>query len=265
MIQFDVRLLITRLSQIQEFEESLRGERPFGMQLSQSSSPDQLLTDDGRKWLWAHLGPLQDELKPLDLNATLLDIQYVWNHAHTWPAKEIATNLKGLRWKIEQELRSRFFLYLDQKAAELFADEAPFGESVATAFPSAKFDVREAAQSYATGRHTACVFHCMCVLERGLAALAADVGKTFDRQQWHNIIEEIESEVRNIAKTGPKTAEKDERVQWLSEAAKEFFYFKDGWRNYVAHGRSRYDGSQALSAFEHVRTFMQRLATKLAD
>jgi hypothetical protein len=105
----------------------------------------------------------------------------------------------------------------------------------------------------------------MRVLEHGLRALANDVGKTFDRQQWHNIIEEIESEIRNIAKTGPKTPEKDERLQWLSESAKEFFYFKDGWRNYVAHGRSRYDGPQALSTLEHVRTFMGRLATKLSE
>jgi hypothetical protein len=265
MIQFDVRLLVTRLSHIEGFEESLLGLRPFGMQLSESNLPDRRLTEDGRKWLWAYLGPFQEELKPLDLRVASIEVQYIWNHAHEWSAKEIAVALKGLRWKIEQELRDRVFLYLDPKEAGLFAAEFPFGESVGTAFPSATFDVREAAQSYAVGRHTACVFFCMRSLEHGLRALAVDVGRTFDRQQWHNVIEEIESEVRSIAKTGPKTPEKDERVKWLSEAAKEFFYFKDGWRNYVTHGRSRYDGPQALSMLEHVRAFMTHLASRLGE
>lgn len=265
MIEFDVRLLLTRLSHIERFEESLLGIVPFGMPLTETNLPDSRLTQIGRQWRWAHLGPFQDELKPLNLCAAPIEIQYIWNHAHEWSAKDIADALKGLRWKIEQELRDRFFIYLDQKEAELFAAKSPLGEEVAIAFPSIEFDSREAAQSYAVGRHTACIFHCMRVLEGGLRALAADVGKTFDRQQWHNIIEEIESEVRTIAKTPPKTAARDDRVKWLSEAAKEFFYFKDGWRNYVAHGRSRYDGPQALSTLEHVRTFMRHLATRLTD
>jgi hypothetical protein len=234
-------------------------------ELTASRSPDQLLTIDGRKWLWAQLGPFQTHLELLALSVGKIEIQYLWNHAHIWTGKEMAARLKDFRSKLERELNDHFFLYLDTNEAKLFADERPFGEEVWTAFPSAQFDAREAAQSLAVGRNTACVFHCMRVLEHGLRALANDVGKTFDRQQWHNIIEEIESEIRNIAKTGPKTPEKDERLQWLSESAKEFFYFKDGWRNYVAHGRSRYDGPQALSTLEHVRTFMGRLATKLSE
>ena len=105
----------------------------------------------------------------------------------------------------------------------------------------------------------------MRILEYGLGALAKEVGRTYDRQTWHNIIEEIESEIATIRKQGTRTPEKRARLKFLSEAAKEFFYFKDGWRNFVSHNRSAYDENQALSTLEHVRSFMNHLATRLSE
>lgn len=105
----------------------------------------------------------------------------------------------------------------------------------------------------------------MRVLEHGLRALAADVGKTFSVQNWQNIIDQIESEIRQMGKTLPAGPEKSDRLQFLSEAAKEFVYFKDGWRNYVSHNRAVYDEHLARSALEHVRSFMTVLAGRLAE
>jgi len=51
----------------------------------------------------------------------------------------------------------------------------------------------------------------------------------------------------------------------LSQAAKEFFYFKDGWRNYVSHNRVTYDEPEAFRTLEHSRAFIVRLATKLKE
>lgn len=105
----------------------------------------------------------------------------------------------------------------------------------------------------------------MRVLECGLRALAHNVGRTFETQQLQNIIDEINSSIEAERKTLPRGKERNERLQFLSEAAKEFVYFKDGWRNYVSHGRGDYDGHQARSVMEHVRSFMNHLATQLND
>jgi hypothetical protein len=105
----------------------------------------------------------------------------------------------------------------------------------------------------------------MRILERGLAAMADDFGLVFDLQQWNTIIEQIESKITEIRKTLPRGSGKNERMQFLSEAAKEFFYFKDGWRNYVSHNRGRYDEHQAAGILEHARTFMDHLATQLSE
>ena len=73
------------------------------------------------------------------------------------------------------------------------------------------------------------------------------------------------SKITAERKTLPKGAQRNARLQFLSEAAKEFFYFKDGWRNYVSHNRAAYDEHQAHGVLEHVRAFMNHLATQLSE
>ena len=110
--------------------------------------------------------------------------------------------------------------------------------------------------------------HCMRVLEHGLKALAADVGETFDTQQWAVIITIIEGRIKAMRTNGAlgmDKAQKDARLQFLSEAAKDFAYFKDGWRNYVSHGRAAYDEHQAAGVLEHTKSFMNHSATRLSE
>jgi hypothetical protein len=134
-----------------------------------------------------------------------------------------------------------------------------------SSFKSIAGDALLGVDCYALGHNNASVFLMMRVLEKGLKALATDVGKTFDRQQWHNIIDEIESAISDLQKTLPRGVARDERLMFLSAAAKEFRYFKDGWRNYVAHGRADYDSPQALSVINHVHDFMNHLAGTLRE
>jgi hypothetical protein len=115
------------------------------------------------------------------------------------------------------------------------------------------------------GHSTASVFHFMRVLEHGLRSMAANVGVDFGVQNWQTVIDQIESSIRTMAKKLPAGSQKSDRLQFLSEAAKEFSYFKDGWRNYVSHARGTYDVHQARSVMEHVRSFMTTLAAHLQE
>jgi hypothetical protein len=58
----------------------------------------------------------------------------------------------------------------------LFRDEPPLGPDVATGFPSAGYDIQEASACLAFRRPTAAVFHCMRILQRGIAAYARCAG-----------------------------------------------------------------------------------------
>jgi hypothetical protein len=60
-----------------------------------------------------------------------------------------------------------------------------------------------------------------------------------------------------------KTLQGDADLGFYSRAAKEFQYFRVGWRNHVMHDRQQsYDPGSAGSVLEHVATFMQILAER---
>lgn len=176
-----------------------------------------------------------------------------------------AQELRVLKETIDLGMNNQFiYRYPRVKSSVLKRWKTDWAD-VIKAFPSTHADVFAAVDCWALSHGTASVFHSMRVLEYGLGALADDVGKSFDIQNWQNIINEIEAAIRDSGKTLPRGNERTERLKFLSEAAKEFSYFKDGWRNHVAHNRTSYDEHQAFSALEHVRAFMTVLASRLSE
>ena len=161
--------------------------------------------------------------------------------------------------------RNRVFLYMPTADAEFWQSKSLLTPKARAAFPKLSQELKAAGNAYACGLATAAVFHCMRALEHALAALAVDVGLTRQKEQWHNIIEQIEARVRDLNRTLPMGVAKDERINFLSQAAKEFMYFKDGWRNYVAHNRISYTQSDALEVIEHVQAFTEKLAVSLKE
>ena len=280
MVKFDVRLLIVRLNHLEQFEKELRGhmppqDRPLGPQMEQLGLPmwtsDQasaFTTKSGRKWIWVHIEPMIGELTPLGLSAAQLEIQHIWNHADRWTRQQLADGFASLRWKIEQDLNEKFFLFLNKEEAELFESKEPFGAKVASAFPSANRELQEAAKCIALDKGTASVFHSMRAVESGIGSLAHEVGKIFDVQQWNVILNEIESEIGKMRRNGIpglSKQEKDERLEFLSRAAAQIGYFKDGWRNYVSHNKRPYDVKEATGIYEHVGAFMSVLSERLFE
>jgi hypothetical protein len=176
--------------------------------------------------------------------------------------------IRALREAFESGIKySCFYHYPKDKAALLKKFPGDWNDAV-KAFSKCREDALAAVDCYALGQNTASVFHCMRVLEHGIKALAANVDLTFDVQQWKNILDEIETKIEKIRDNGipgMDKASKDERLKFLSEAAKEFFYFKDGWRNYVSHGRAPYDEHQAIGTLEHTRVFMNHLSKQLSE
>jgi len=179
--------------------------------------------------------------------------------------RNLCVELRVLRETLDGGLKNQFIYRYPTDKARIFGNWKADWTKVMAAFPSAQKDILACVDLWAMSHPTASVFHAMRVLEHGLRALAGNLGLTFDIQNWQNIIEEIESEIRGLGKKLPRGLAKSERLQFLSEAAKEFVYFKDGWRNYVSHNRANYDEHQARSAYEHVRAFMTALSSQIGE
>lgn len=76
-----------------------------------------------------------------------------------------------LRTSLARDLNESVFLFLSLPDTKYYQQEQLFGSEVFESFPSARYDVGEAGNCYVLGRHTACVFHCMRILEKGLHAI----------------------------------------------------------------------------------------------
>lgn len=177
--------------------------------------------------------------------------------------QDLLAEVRALREAFESGLPfKRFYLYPEAKA-QLWLRFSEHWSAVIPAFPKAVDDAKAAVDCYGMGHHTASVFHSMRVVEHGLRELAAAVNVKFEQQMWHGVIEQIEKEIRAIDAAWPSNVSKSDWMSFYSGAAKEFFYFKAGWRNYVSHGGDPYDDPQALGVLEHVRAFMTHLASRL--
>jgi hypothetical protein len=178
--------------------------------------------------------------------------------------------LQALDLSYLNELRRQVYLHITPDKLKFYFEGKDrckrniFGDEVDKAFPSTREDIYEAGNCLALERWTASVFHCMRTLELGLQALATELSISFsgtlDLQNWQNIIESIESEILKLEKI-PKSKYKSNTLKFFSGAAMQFRWFKEAWRNHVAHVRESYDEGKAVSILTHVREFMQQLAS----
>lgn len=231
-----------------------------------AATPDQRVSADNRKRLRSML-----EL------ATIVANDFEWKAAHDRIKRfgetldddranlaEVYHELQALSDAIQDGTKRQLVYRYPTEKANVFLSWKADWSTVIKSFPSAEEDIRSGVDLWALGHSTASIFHMMRVLEHGLKALSLDLGLPYSTQNWYNIINEISKKISEQEKTLPKGDAKAARLQFLSEAAKEFVYFKDGWRNFVSHAKCAYDENQARSVMEHVRQFMATLSRDLS-
>lgn len=165
----------------------------------------------------------------------------------------------------EDELRSMVFLAISGSRARFYIKEGFLSDGAKGAFPTAYEELLSARRCYSVSMDTACVFHSMRALEPVLHVLATEVGESVGVDNWHNVIDRIEAKIKSEGKNLPRGQAKTEKLQFLSEAAAQFVYFKDGWRNHVSHGRDTYSQERARAVAEHVVAFVEQLSKQLHE
>jgi hypothetical protein len=170
-----------------------------------------------------------------------------------------------LHESIRREMKATTFFQLSFDTQNYFEVAEGFGTAVANAFRSAEYDIKEAGNCLALSRATACVFHSMRILEHGLCALADKFGIPFEHKSWNDVIEPIEKAIRQIKNQPQKPPNWKNEEQFYSEAATQFMYFKNAWRNYTAHAQFKYTETEAEAIFRHVRDFMKHISKRLKE
>jgi hypothetical protein len=167
---------------------------------------------------------------------------------------------------LENELRAKLLIYVPSHRVHYY--DMLIKTEVRDAFPKASQEITWAGDALALELSTASVFHSMRAAEIGVRTLGQQLGAIFpyniELAEWHNILDQIDAKIRDM-KQLPKGTAKDDDLQFYSEAAAQFRYFKDGWRIRVAHARATYDESQATTVLDHVVSFFEILARRLKE
>lgn len=169
------------------------------------------------------------------------------------------------------DIESRFADHLDDIVllvvpagpAGLFGDASMVvgSEDIVLSFPSATFDIEEAAKCLALSRPTAAVFHAMRILEIGLAALSRHLcipDPSKNDRSWGSILKAIRGRLDEIwpAKqrvVGSKGAELESLFATLDAA-------KNPWRNQTMHVEGVYTEADAQHIVSCSFKFMEKLA-----
>jgi hypothetical protein len=175
----------------------------------------------------------------------------------------VAAMFDEAAFDLMDELESPIFLRIDSDRRQYFEkSELGFGQPVVDAFPDAARDVAAACRCYALDEWTATVFHCMRVLEHGLKWMAGRFNVPFETDSWHKVIRAIEDEIHVLRNKNGLTQMDRDDITFYSDAAAQFRYFKDAWRNHVSHAREHYDEREAIKVLSHVGEFMQHLSDR---
>ena len=223
---------------------------------------------DNKERLAKTFKTIQRECEELELDGSVRLIKILLVNMGHINIEELTMGIDTLQDMVISEMNDRSYLRIPQIRIGWFDKEDAFGPKVSKVFSKAIPDIKDAGNCYAIGLHTACVFHLMRVLEHGLGALAKDVGLKFYRQSWGGIIGKIQNKIDNEIEAlnkMPKDPARTERLTFVSKAAKEFVYFKDGWRNYAMHSLEEYDAPKAESVLNHVKAFMIHLSSRLTE
>jgi hypothetical protein len=223
-------------------------------------------SDDLRKVIQETLAPLDDEMDKLPFSYSLRQqyARFKGRLTTSMDAKELSIRIQELSENIASELVCKVFLMVSEENADFYRQpEPPFGPEVAERFAEANYDIAAGSRCLALDEWTASVFHMMRVLEKGLHWLAAEIGvemkPTVELSNWKNVIGNVEKQIRDFEQA-PRSKTKSQKNQFYCELATNFYYFKEAWRNHVSHSRAIYDERQAKEVWNHVRSFMRRLA-----
>ena len=160
--------------------------------------------------------------------------------------------LEGLRFKAIPRERVRF------------SEEDWLSDLAIDSFPTAHEELRRAGACYSLGESTATVFHSMRALESGLNALADRFDVPFTHDNWQNVIEAIESKIREVGRL-KRTPSRIEAEKILGSAASNLYFVKNAWRNHVAHVRDNYSDSDALKILSRTSDFVESLSPHLCE
>ncbi len=172
--------------------------------------------------------------------------------------------IEQLLSRLRDEIGTHIFFQLSPLHRKYYDPKEPlFGSEFEAKFPSAAFELDEAAKCFAFDRSTAAVFHLMRLVEIGVKALAACLNippptKAAERN-WGVILKSIKDSI------GQRRWDNPEDKSFFESAYVSLDAIKNAWRNATMHVENKYTADEAEHIFNSVRGFMKKLSSRLDE
>jgi hypothetical protein len=249
----DFRKIDPRPETLQAAKDRLNGEM-LGLPLYSLLHAQTSILDE-----WAKTIPLKSTIAQL----RHIDSKFSGDHQR-YKEAQLFDETEQLARRIREDLEGQLFYFANDKVADYYRAEMPFGPDVANNFSSANDDISEAGKCLALGRSTACVMHLMRVLEVGLVSLAHAVNADADRPGWEKIINNIRGKLNDM-NASTHGADWKRLKDLYSDAAAHLLVSKDAWRNHAMHKPVHYGEQKAKDIYASVRAFMASVASELGE
>lgn len=210
------------------------------------------------------LAALRNECVVLEANVTLAAVDRLvgkLRDAQGMSQEDLVHHAESIESRLFDELTSKELFVLTAKQSALFKG-ADFSHEVISRFPSAAYDLDEAAKCLGLSRSTASVFHLMRAMESALRAihLCLKITSPSDAtaRNWGAVLNRIRD---NIKGRGNAFAERDlfQEMYALLDAV------KDAWRNGTMHVEDKKTESEAEAILIAVRSFMTKVASRMDE
>lgn len=223
--------------------------------------------ETGASRITAGFGALAQSFRDVGLFVSEATLNRVVSHfkAGSHINKDTINSIESLENVMIDELGQKIIYLIPQEKSKHLNEEAPFGSDVLSNFSSATHDIAEAGHCYAVGRNTACVFHCIRVLELGLNALAVSLGISYpieNKRSWGKILTPMREQIELRSKS--KELVWKVRTPLLENAYTFLVAAKNAWRDDTMHVAAKYDEQEAERIRGATKSFMQELS-KLID
>lgn len=178
--------------------------------------------------------------------------------------------LQGAVHCFENEAERKTALILPSDLARYYDSSHPhFGDAVQAQFPSAAYEIEEAAKCLAVSSDTAVAFHLMRVVELGIQAVSKCFGvpdpvKDAERN-WGLILRKVKAAMAQF--------DSGESKRWCNLTERDYFEsaymtldaVRNVWRNPTMHVEKKYNSEEAMNMFIAVRSFMMKLAARMDE
>ncbi|HEV3081213.1 MAG TPA: hypothetical protein VGY66_15645 [Gemmataceae bacterium] len=251
VLEFNAHRFVALITQIKGLRTGVR-------EAMSRHGAEAIIEEDLSRFDNSALGALREECIFLDLDSGADQVARIKKSLEdkcTWFNYDLL--LADLLARIEDQFRSRLFMYIPRAKAAYWQEKALFGKEVEARFPRLSEDIEEAGKCFAAARYTASVFHLMRVMESAVKTIARKFKVTVNlRDTWGDILRNIHAPIQAMPQATAK--QKSKRDSWLSLEA-HLYAVKEAWRNSTMHPKATYTEEEAKAIFGNVKTFMEQL------